>query len=309
VALARLSRPTSVRGHSRLVVRYIRRETDVALSLSRQLVECLGTGAGITGARSNKKLEEGGNVSVEKLTKKVTSGRWKTNYYENESGEVVSKECRKCKELKLLDEFYPAKDCLAMRRASCKDCELSINRKYHKDDRRRSADRKKKWKDANRSKSLETLRTWYANNKDEINARRRERGHPGNARRKERLDRLLNTWTIAERESALEYFGGCAFTGSIENIQFDHVIPISTGHAGTVVWNMLPMTAELNLSKSTKHVVVWFHENKERLNLDDSRFNRALEYLADAGGFELDDFLEYNDWCHDNKTKLGGIDI
>lgn len=240
------------------------------------------------------------------LIESVTKGRWKTRYLMSQFGDIVQKECRKCREMKVLDEFYPAKDCLALRRSECKDCELSANRHYHKSDRKRSAARKHLWRSANRDKSVATVRAWYQANRDSINARRRESGSGviSNKLRRERISNLENNWSESEREATLKYFGGCALTGNTEHVQFDHVIPIVTGYGGTVAWNMLPMTAELNQSKSTKHIIVWFYENQERFSLSEDRFLRALEYLADLRNTDINCFLEYIDACHEN-TKQG----
>jgi hypothetical protein len=237
---------------------------------------------------------------LKELTELVTTGRWKTRYRVNEDGEVIQKECRSCGVQKTLDQFYQADDCFAKRRSECRDCELEKNRLYHREDKKRTASRKKKWRDANREKSLETFRAWYNKNKDKINERRRELGHLSNKRRRERIANTINSWTKEERDYTLNHFGGCALTGSTENVQFDHVIPLATGHAGTVAWNMLPISAELNLSKSTKHVVDWFLDNKERFNLKEDKFMYALQYLADIGGMDIDYYLLYIDWCHEN---------
>lgn len=235
------------------------------------------------------------------LTKCVTKGRWRTEYLVDETGEIVQKQCRKCNAIKDLSEFYPKSDCLAGRRSECSECELEENRIYHRSDKKRTAARKQKWREASRDKNIKTLRKWYNANKDEINRKRRAKGHLSNYRRRKRLEALLNDFTEEQRKETLAHFGGCALTGSTENVQFDHVIPVSTGHAGTTVWNMLPITEELNLSKSTKHVVHWFYINQERFNLSEEKFIGALEYLAEVGGMDFEYFLDYIDWCHENK--------
>lgn len=240
---------------------------------------------------------------MEELREAFGRGRWKTRHLINQAGEVVQKECRSCKIMKPLDDFYPADDCLAKRRSECKDCELPKNRHYHRSDKKRTAARKSKWREANRERHLQTLRAWYNKNKDSINEKRRPNGRILNKRRRDRLAKLLRNWSKEDKESAMEYFKGCALTGSTKDIVFDHVIPLCTEHAGTVVWNMLPMTSELNLSKSTKHVVEWFYANQERFGLNEDRFLDALQYLADRAEMDLDDYLSYIDWCHENKPQ------
>lgn len=123
-------------------------------------------------------------------------------------------------------------------------------------------------------------------------------------RRLARLRCLPDNFTEVEWEIATERFGGgCALTGS-GFVHADHVIPLATGHGGTIYENIIPLRADLNISKSDRCIFDWFSENKERFNLSQTKFDELIEYLAEINGMTTKEYEEYVRWCHDNPRTL-----
>jgi len=107
--------------------------------------------------------------------------------------------------------------------------------------------------------------------------------------------------TAEKRDLIIEQFdGGCALTGDKADVHLDHVIPISVGHGGTTYENIIPLRADLNLSKGTGNIFEWFEANMQRLKLKRTKFNTLIEYLADINGMTTKEYEAYVRKCHDN---------
>jgi hypothetical protein len=147
---------------------------------------------------------------------------------------------------------------------------------------------------ANRQNEAERKRRWYLNNKDTVEIR--------NLRRRSRASKLNNDITKEEKEFIWRYFdNSCALTGSIENVSIDHVIPISTGYGGATKGNIIPMRLDLNISKCDKNIFMWFQEIKEYYGLSEDKFNRLVEWLAQANNMTVKEYKEHVQKCHDGK--------
>lgn len=73
-------------------------------------------------------------------------------------------------------------------------------------------------------------------------------------RRKLRVESSRNRHTKSEWEWVLSLYGGkCAFCGSIENIQKDHIFPLKRGGSDGV-HNLQPLCRSCNFKKSAKLV-------------------------------------------------------
>lgn len=99
----------------------------------------------------------------------------------------------------------------------------------------------------------------------------------------------------------------CALTGDRARLHMDHVIPLSVGHGGTVYENMIPLRADLNLSKSNRNIFDWFADNRERFGLEQRKFDELIEYLADINNMTTKEYEEYVRWCHDNPRTIDEI--
>lgn len=77
-------------------------------------------------------------------------------------------------------------------------------------------------------------------------------------RRRARLKSLVSDLTAVQWRMVLQLFDGkCAYCGSAEHIQQEHVIPVSRG-GGTTIGNIVPACRKCNISKGNKTVTEWF---------------------------------------------------
>ncbi|MDM5229356.1 hypothetical protein QUF73_24910 [Cytobacillus sp. NJ13] len=242
---------------------------------------------------------------------------------------VTGKNCSQCNEWKPLEEFNKDRECLGGRKAKCKVC----SKGYYKENRDKMltqqieyyTENKEKIQEYHKQYYLENVETyrernsqWIKENKKRFRELTRKSGNKWrknnpekvntlNQKRKAKQKALPHDWTQKEREETLQYFGGCCLTGATESIHFDHVIPLATGHGGTVFENMVPLRADLNLSKRDSNLFLWFEDNKERFDLSQDRFDSLIEYLSDLNGMTPEQYREYVFYCHENKQDLTQI--
>jgi hypothetical protein len=222
--------------------------------------------------------------------------RYGTVSYVDEAGSLVAKTCRKCKGLKERHQYWENGDRSHGVQTKCKDCmreeratkyrEYILN--YAKGYYREHIEDIKK-------KSRKYVTKWQKANPEKV----RLAGH----RRQARKRALPDTLTVEQTSVILERFGGCVFTGS-EDFQLDHVIPLAVGHGGTTKENMVPLRSDLNMSKSNRNIFEWFASNKERFNLDQTKFDELIEYLANLNEMTVEEYRDYVYWCHENPREL-----
>lgn len=119
---------------------------------------------------------------------------------------------------------------------------------------------------------------------------------------------LPTNWNVNIRKEAFAPFKGrCPLTDSSIDVHDDHFIPIKTGHGGTSLGNMNPLLSSLNMSKSDANPFEWFEANRQRFELDQSRFDSLVAKLAEQNGLTPEEFREYTDWCFANPRSLTQI--
>jgi len=247
-----------------------------------------------------------------------------TVYFVDEKGEIVSKECRGCKEIKPLCAFYRHPKSLGGRKSKCIKCckeyldstrerqkayresrrekQAAYFAEYYKEHsgliRKRASDyylRKRDDEDFKESRR-EYKRRWRHENPQTVAVE--------NHLKAARMRGLIANWNVEEAIRTLEHFDyKCALTGEEAKLHFDHVIPLSTGQAGTVCWNMLPIKAELNISKSNKNIFEWFDANRDRLSLEKYKLDEAINYLASLKGVSVEEFKEFINDCHNQNVQ------
>jgi hypothetical protein len=113
-------------------------------------------------------------------------------------------------------------------------------------------------------------------------------------RRRARERSLPDTFTLTQLNETLAQFnGGCALTGDSFAIHWDHVIPLATGHGGTIYGNMIPLRADLNVSKSDANIFEWFKTNKQRFELSQERFDALIRWLAQVNEMSTSEYRDY----------------
>jgi hypothetical protein len=231
----------------------------------------------------------------------------KSTWYEDEAGHIVAKVCTKCETVKSLDEYPKLKIGIGGRNSRCKPCRSLAQQEYYADNRENYVEYHRK----RSSDNIDYRRNWYTANSERVAERNKiwRRNNPNKRvlyklQRRARIALLPDNFTQKQQVDTLEYFGGCALTGSTENIHWEHAIPLSVGHGGTTRGNMYPMSGRLNNSKWTHNIFEWFTSNKERFNLSQTKFDELIEYLAQANEMTTDEYREYVYWCHRNKKKI-----
>jgi hypothetical protein len=255
-----------------------------------------------------------------------------TVYFED-NGVIVAKTCAKCNEVKSLDAFTKHKAGLGGRESSCKDCKAG----YYIDNKADYVERyennkahlhevMRKYYEANKESIAEYQRRYYAENKEVISERYRayrrdnkeyltelsrkwrqnnsEKAMLITERRRARKQSLPDDFTEDQMLETLNFFGGCALTGAIDSLHWDHAIPLATGFGGTTFGNMIPLRGDLNMSKSDANIFEWFDANKERFNLSQERFYLLIEWLADVNDMTTEEYRSYVYWCFDNKRDI-----
>src|SRR5699024_2349289 len=123
-------------------------------------------------------------------------------------------------------------------------------------------------------------------------------------RRRTRKSKLPCNFTAKDLESLLRTFNNsCALTGRKDNLQIDHVIPLATGHGGAIYGNMAPLTGVLNSSKNDANIFEWFEANRQRFELSQDKFDRLIDFLAEANDMTVEEYRDYVYWCHKNPQK------
>lgn len=145
----------------------------------------------------------------------------------------------------------------------------------------------------------------YGRNNYEDN---KERYYERNTKRLDMIRALPNEVTTMDYAKILESFNySCALTGETKNIEQEHFIALSTGHAGGVLGNIVPISASLNASKHAKNPFKWFAEVRKEYDIDVRKWNSLIEYLAHTNGLSIDDYINYVNWCYDNPRTVEDV--
>lgn len=226
--------------------------------------------------------------------------------------EYEAKTCTKCGEMKPIEGYGIQSNVKDGRKSRCKTCLAETSRKYNKDnpDKRRQAERN--WRERNQDAVKEMAKRSRQKHKDDYK-RRLERWKAANPERDKALKRthshkrrsLKNSLTYdfdaSESNLIRGIYEGCAFTGAKDNLHDDHFIALSTGHGGTYLANIIPLSASLNLSKSNKNPFEWMNDVDDVINYE--QLANSMVTLAYLNGVTLADYIEFVYWCYDNPRK------
>jgi hypothetical protein len=244
----------------------------------------------------------------------------------------IWKKCNKCLEWKPLDRFFKKKSGTAGTRSVCKCCE-GVTNVPKRIENKNGIDGKvcgkcEKWKPlTGYSKSKNNLGGYYSLCKDcrrdyrldrkgaiveyqrKYKAENREKLNIHTIKRRTLKRSLPFDFTNEEKDVIFNEFNRkCALTDQMGDIQWDHVIPLATGHGGTTFGNMIPLHKDLNESKKDKNVFEWFEANRQRFNLSQEKFDLLIDWLASANAVSVEDYRDYVYWCHANPHCLEDLE-
>lgn len=196
----------------------------------------------------------------------------------------MTKACSKC------GEAYPATlEFFGKRtrnksglRAECKSCQAKQNKVWYSENRpeilevhakRRENNREylrnksTQWQICNRERASANAKAWRQRNKEhylEVTRKYREKNRPLRSQyaqnRIARVHLLPATLTSGQWDAIMGEFGNvCAYCGSVESLQQDHVIPVTKG-GGYTPDNIIPACKSCNCSKGNKDLKEWYPE-------------------------------------------------
>jgi hypothetical protein len=202
--------------------------------------------------------------------------------------ELFYKKCHGCGEVQQVKKFTKKKGSLFGLYTRCNTCQAAKLREYlnnSSEAREKFKLHSKKWQLKNREK----MKRLYH-------------------RRLARKRNLPDDLTAAQLAYTLyEFDDMCAFTGD-RNTHLDHVIPLAVGHGGTTYGNMIPLRADLNLSKNDRNIFEWFEANRQRFELSQERFDNLIAWLASANAMTIEEYRDHVYWCHANPRTIDELE-
>lgn len=238
----------------------------------------------------------------------------------------MRKTCTTCQVEKDLDLFANEKGGKYGRSSKCKECKKEYARQYrernpekhraslrnsyqkYRDERREAASEAyqrdaEDIKERQRAYYQRTKTYWQEYNK-KYRSENKEVMVAMAAKRRARKKALPDNLTADETRQILTRFNDTCSLSDDVVIHLDHFIPISTGHAGTIKENMVPLSEILNRSKRARNPFEW----AETLTPEQrSNFNEVVEYLAEINGLTVTKYREFVFWCFENKRDVSEI--
>jgi hypothetical protein len=179
----------------------------------------------------------------------------------------------------------------------------TYHRDYYRIWRPKNKDRTHKYYIKQKPQHKLNMEKWYAENKEYHNYLKKVNG----IKRRAIDNYLIGNCSMSDIISLKEYFNNeCSLTYSKENIQLDHFIPISIGHGGSYVGNLIPLSEPLNRSKFNKNPFEWIKQ--EDVKIDTVKWNKLIEYLSETNKMSIDEYHSFVYWCFDNKRSLEDLE-
>ena len=211
--------------------------------------------------------------------------RWGNQYssttiriYDEDTGELLQKQCNKCGKVKDVSEFNRNKSKSDGLHNQCKKCRSND---------KKMKERKKEYREDNK----DYFKEYYESNKERYKERRKEyfqtpegRAIKARAKHKRRALKKGNggSYTQEQWNQCLDYFNHCdAYTGEpLESTEVEHIIPISKGGTSNI-YNLVPANKSTNCSKHNSDVFEWYSK-QEYFSWD--RYIKICMWIIKNGG-------------------------
>jgi hypothetical protein len=214
---------------------------------------------------------------------------------------VDAKACGKCKAEKPISCFSKNKNRAFGLQWSCKDCCREERRNHYVNNKEAHYENTRAYRERNRERAREYSRRAFKKfleNNPEYN-----RLKSSKRRAKERL--LPADLTIKQANKIREHFGNtCALTGEKDGLHLDHFIALATGHGGTTLANMIPLSSFMNTSKRADNPFEWIKREDIAAQIDPNKWTQLVEYLADLNGMTTQEYEDYVYYCYENKKEV-----
>ena len=155
--------------------------------------------------------------------------------------------CRVCKQSKDLDFYSKDKRAKNRHTSICKQCDNLKAKNYYKanDDARKQY--RRNYREQNLDKIAAQIKKWQLNNPEKVAQYTKNR----------LLKKIENgLFTITKKEFEKIYSSNCFYCGSSNEIQTDHIIPISKGGRHSI-GNIVASCRKCNQSKGSKFLSEW----------------------------------------------------
>jgi len=206
--------------------------------------------------------------------------------------EITKKACTKCGEVKALDEFGIDTRVYSGKKSACRSCAAAESRD---------------WRKGNPEKHAELQRKHYARNPDYQKEYNREyrRKYPAKKREQDSTRRAMK-YQLPSTKSYIP-ITECALTFDTGLNTVDHWIPLTIGHGGSYYGNVYSLSGRRNYSKREANPFEWFEANRQRFDLDQSRFDALVWRLAAQNGLTPEEFRKFTYWCFENPRTVEQI--
>lgn len=251
-----------------------------------------------------------------------------------EGKEVVGKKCTNCSMLKPLEDYQKRNIGLGGRQPICRVCSKEYRernkerdsirfKQYYNDNKEYENARVKEWRDKNKERISEYVKDYYKKfpEKRILNIERFRRNNPDyqrnyyennkhifeSLRHKRRTMSLALPNTLSDDELLFIktiFNRRCYLTGSTD-VEIDHFVPLSIGHQGNILENIILLDSSLNSSKRNKNPFEWV---KARNDVDIEKFNDLVDYLAELNSMDSNEYRQFVYWCFDNPRKPDEIE-
>jgi hypothetical protein len=219
-----------------------------------------------------------------------------------ERGDVIGKKCTDCGEWKALEFFHKDKYKSYGLKYHCKVCDYKRRKENEKSAVVKKCQHKYPYSEKSeeyKKRERERKRSWKKKNKQSVKVIR--------LNRRAKLKLLPNNLSVEEINMINSKFKDCCSISGVGDIHWDHILPISIGHGGTTFGNIIPLSAELNVSKNDSNIFEWFEANRQRFELSVNKFNRMVEFIATANALTAQEYREFYDWCFANPRTVEEI--
>jgi hypothetical protein len=228
----------------------------------------------------------------------------------------LNKACTKCLIVKRLDEFGVAKNTKDGRKSRCKTCLAEQSRKYNVENSEKRRESERNWRLQNPDKVKAQAKRSRERNKDgykrrletwkDANPERYKAGKRANTQNRRALAKsLLIEYNASESSFIRVLYDGCALSNEVNELHDDHFIALSTGHGGTYLANMIPLSSELNLSKSNRNPFEWINEVGDKINYE--KLANTVVMLAYLNELTVKEYIDFVYWCYDNPRSIESI--
>ena len=184
--------------------------------------------------------------------------------YDESTGELLQKQCSKCKEIKDVSEFYKRPRASDGLRSKCKGCmkeRYENNKEHYKEHYENNKEHYKEYQKEYREANKEYYKEHYKEYRQtpEGKAARKRANHKHRTKKKGNG----GSYTSEQWNQCLDYFNHCdAYTGEpLESTEIEHIIPVDKGGT-TYIYNLVPANRSTNASKRNKDIFEWYSKQE-----------------------------------------------